>query len=348
MPAMDAKDDYLCWLAARTPTSWWDDSAVPGELESGLSRGAMGVTTNPVLVAAALQADPGAWEPLLRGLDAGWPAERRAEYLLHGVVTRAASLFLPRYESSGGRQGYACAQVPPLKAADRAAMGEAARRFAAWAPNIAVKLPATAAGLDVLEDCVAEGITVTATVSFTVPQVLAAAERHRRGAARARAAGRQPGRCFAVIMIGRLDDWLRDAALDRGAPVGESDIRTAGIAVTRRAYSIFRDRGYEAVLMMAASRGTHHPLAMSGADMVLSVHPAYQALLRGPSVPRDPKGLETPVDPEAVERLRCLPEFVRAYEPDAMKPEEFLSFGVTQRTLAEFQFNGWGLLEKWK
>ena len=50
-----------------------------------------------------------------------------------------------------------------------------ARRFHAWAPNIAVKLPVTAAGLDVLEDCIAEGITVTATVSFTVPQVVAVA-----------------------------------------------------------------------------------------------------------------------------------------------------------------------------
>ena len=40
-----------------------------------------------------------------------------------------------------------------------------AHRFTAWAPNIAVKLPATSAGLDVLEECIAEGITITATVS---------------------------------------------------------------------------------------------------------------------------------------------------------------------------------------
>ena len=58
-----------------------------------------------------------------------------------------------------------------------------ARQFHAWAPNIAVKLPVTAAGLDVLEECVAEGITITATVSFTVPQVVAIAERHRLGLA---------------------------------------------------------------------------------------------------------------------------------------------------------------------
>ena len=64
-----------------------------------------------------------------------------------------------------------------------------AKRLHAWAPNIAVKLPATAAGLDVLEDCIAEGITTTATVSFTVPQAVAIAERHRAGIARAREHG---------------------------------------------------------------------------------------------------------------------------------------------------------------
>jgi transaldolase len=348
MSRMDAKDSYLRWLADRTPTSWWDDTADPEELQRGFAQGAMGVTTNPVLAAAALKADPGKWSSLLRDFDPGWPADRKAEFLLHGVVTRAAALFLPRHESSGGKQGYACAQVAPLKAGDRGTMLGAARRIAAWSPNIAVKLPATAAGLDVLEDCIAEGITVTSTVSFTVPQVVAAAERHRRGAARARAAGREPGRCFAVIMIGRLDDYLRDVALDRGAAVGESDIRTAGIAVTRRAYAIFRERRYEAVLMVAAMRGTHHIQAFTGAELILSIHPTYQAMIREPSVPRDPHGIEAAVDPAAVDRLMGLREFVRAYEPDGMAPEEFLSCGITQRTLSEFQHNGFGLLEKWR
>ena len=52
-----------------------------------------------------------------------------------------------------------CAQVNPSLAGDRAAMEDMARRFNAWAPNIAVKLPATSAGLDVMERLVADGIT---------------------------------------------------------------------------------------------------------------------------------------------------------------------------------------------
>ena len=43
--------------------------------------------------------------------------------------------------------------------------------------------------------------------------------------------GVKPGECFAVIMIGRLDDYLREVAADNRAPVSESDIRQSGLAV---------------------------------------------------------------------------------------------------------------------
>src|SRR5204863_6536603 len=126
------------------------------------------------------------------------------------AVTKAADALLPAFKTGDGRSGFVCAQVNPVRASDRACMDAMAHRFRAWAPNIAVKLPATAAGLDVLETCIAQGISVTATVSFTVPQVVAVAERHRAGSVRARATAVEPGKCFAVIMIGRLDDYLRE------------------------------------------------------------------------------------------------------------------------------------------
>ena len=103
-------------------------------------------------------------------------------------------------------------------------MFDMAKRLNKWSPNIAVKLPVTAAGLDALEECAAIGITVTATVSFTVPQAVATAERYRKGLVRAKKAGITPGKCFAVLMVGRLDDYLRDIAHDRKAEIAESDI----------------------------------------------------------------------------------------------------------------------------
>jgi len=338
------EDNYLRWLAGETPTSWWHDSGDPDELQQGLAHGATGVTTNPVLAAKTLQARPDVWAPLLKGLGKDIEPSQQAEALMRGVVKNAAEMFHPTYERTAGKQGYVCAQVNPAKAADREVMINMARRFHAWAPNIAVKLPVTAAGLDVLEDCIAEGITITATVSFTVAQVIAVAERYQCGLARARRNGKPPGRCFAVIMIGRLDDYLRDVIRDNRAEVSESDIRQAGLAVTKRAYAMYKKRAYEAVLIVAALRGTYHVTELAGAELIMSIHPKHQALLHEPGLPREGR-IETPIPPETIRRLETMPEFVRAYEPDGMAPEDFITFGLTQRTLTQFSEAGWLQLE---
>ncbi len=334
---------YLRWVADDTETEWWHDSADPAELDVAVTHGAVGVTTNPVLISAALEKHPERWAgAIAETLAQGLPPERQAEALTQAAVTRAAAKV----------SGFVCAQVNPARAGDRECMHAMAPRFHEWAPNIAVKLPATAAGLDVLEDCVAEGMTVTATVSFTVPQVLAIAERHRAGIARARAKGIAPGKCFAVIMIGRLDDYLREVAHDQGLGLGhrgsaivpESDIRQAGLAVSKRAYALYRERGYDAVLLVAALRGSYHLTELAGASLVMSIHPTYQEELISREFAREAR-IDVPVAPDVIARLEQIPDFVRAYEPDGMTPHEFITFGATQRTLSQFIESGWKKLE---
>jgi len=341
-------DTYLNWVIERTRTKWWHDSAEAAELDLGLKRGAIGVTTNPFLSNLAIRADRTLWASEIdAALARSLPPEQKAEALMRIAVTKASERLMPEYESSKGHSGFVCAQVNPLHAGNRECMYTMAKRFHAWAPNIAVKLPATAAGLDVLEDCVAEGITITATVSFTVPQVVAIAERHRAGIARAREKRIEPGKCFAVIMIGRLDDFLREVAYDNQAEVSESDIRQAGLAVTKRAYSIYQERGYEAVLLVAALRGDYHLTELAGADLLMSIHPSYQQTFISQDLPREER-VGIPVPPNVIERLQSMPEFVRSYEPDGMAPREFIGFGASQRTLSQFSEAGWKLMESYR
>jgi transaldolase len=339
---------YLDWVIGNTSTRWWHDSAEEAELDLGLKRGAVGVTTNPFLSNIALNKDRGLWSAAIEEVLARkQPAESKAEALMQIAVTRAAAKLMPEYQASGGRSGFVCAQVNPLHAGDRDCMYAMAKRLDAWAPNIAVKLPATLAGLDVLEDCAAEGITTTATVSFTVPQALAIAERHRAGVARAAEKAVEPGKCFAVIMIGRLDDYVREVAHDNQSAVSESDIRQSGLAVTKRAYTIYRERGYDAVLLVAALRGGYHLTELAGADLVMSIHPSSQEIFVSQDLPREER-IHQPVPAEVVERLCQVPEFVRAYEPDGMDPCDFIGFGATQRTLSQFSEVGWKLMESYR
>jgi len=339
---------YLQWAIENTRTAWWHDSAEPGELECGMRRGAVGATTNPFLSNLALSQNRGAWaQEIDRALSENAEPERKAENLMSIAITHAARQLEPQYEKSEGRMGYVCAQVNPVRAADRECMLSMARRFHAWAPNIAVKLPATAAGLDVLEDCTAEGITATLTISYTVPQVVAIAERHHLGIRRAKENEVKPGKCFAVIMIGRLDDYIRDVAHDSGAGIGESDIRQAGLAVSKRAYSIYRQRDYEAVLLVAALRGTYHMTELAGADIIMSIAPPYQEMLLSEELLREER-IDREIPEDVIERLSALPEFVKAYEPQGMMPKDFITYGVVQKTLAQFHEGGWKLLENFR
>ena len=343
-----ANNTYLDWVLENTATTWWHDSAEAGELRLGLQRGAIGVTTNPFLANLALVKDRDLWAPAIDAVLAQKLApELKAEALMQIAVTRTADELIPEFATTNEQSGFVCAQVNPVRAGDRDCMLAMARRLHRWAPNIAVKLPATGAGLDVLEDCVAEGITVTATVSFTVPQVIAIAERHRAGIARAKAKGIAPGKCFAVIMIGRLDDFLREVAHDNQAAVSESDIRQSGLAVTKRAYALYREREYEAVLLVAALRGDYHLTELAGADLIMSIAPAFQEIFVTQDLPREER-IDRPIPDDVIERLRHMPEFVRAYEPDGMTPAEFVSFGATQRTLSQFCEVGWKLMENYR
>jgi transaldolase len=340
--------NYLSWLSEATRTCWWHDSADPRELELGVGRGAVGATTNPFLANIALAANRQLWaEQIREAVAAATDAEDRAERLMRIPVMNAARTLLPQFERSRGRQGWVCAQVNPARAGNRERMLAMARRFHAWSPNITVKLPATSAGMDVLEECVAEGISVTLTVSFTVPQALAVAERRREGMRRAGARGIAPGGCLPVLMIGRLDDYLREVALDTRADVRESDIQQAGLAVAKRAYALLEPHGDGMEIIIAALRGTYHATELAGAKMILSIFPSWQETLMSDQLSREERiGLEIP--PAVVGRLSRMKEFVRAYEPDGMKPDEFISFGATQRTLGQFHDAGWKLMETFK
>lgn len=341
-------EDYFRWLTGSTKTAWWHDSADPAELQLGVERGAVGVTTNPYLSNLALRRNKKLWGKEIQDVLSKNPEpETKAESLMRIPTACAAENLMPEYRRSNGRMGYVCAQVNPARAGDRERMFSMARRFHSWAPNIAVKLPATAAGLDILEDCTAEGITVTATVSFTVPQVIAIADRHRSGVQRAKRNGVAPGKCFAVIMIGRLDDYLRDVAHDSKDNVEESDIQRAGLAVTKRAYAIYKKCEYEAILLIAALRGAYHMAELAGAEVIMSIAPKYQQILISEDLPREER-IDVEVDAEVVERLSHVPEFFRAYDPEGMMPRDFITYGATQKTLSQFYEVGWRQLENFQ
>ena len=334
---------FLEWMAQNTQSRWWHDSADPQELAESIRHGAVGVTSNPFLIQSTLNKSPQKWPTVLQSCPPDLKGDDRAEKLLILTVGELAKQLMPIYEKSNGRDGYACAQVNPKMQGDAEAMCAQAKRYSRIAPNVSVKLPACSAGFTAMEECVAEGICTTITASFTVPQALAIGEHYKRGLDKASAKGISPKPCFAVLMIGRLDDYIRDIAHDACAQVSEEDIRKAGIAVAKRAYALYKQRDYKAVIMPAGMRGAYHVTELAGAEMIFSTAPKIQDLLENIEEPFC-TGIEKPVDPGSLARLSGLKEFRRAYEPDGMDESEFLSYGATQRTLSQFVEAGWILI----
>jgi transaldolase len=124
------------------------------------------------------------------------------------------------------------------------------------------------------------------------------------------------------------------------ADVPEEDIIQAGTAAIKKAYAICKARGYEAKLMPAGMRGGYHAEALAGADMSMSLSSGIQTNLAKQS--HLVEHIDEPVASETLLRLLTIPEFVRAYELDALPAPEFISYGASQRTLSQFVDAGWG------
>ena len=334
---------YLKWLSSGTESIYWHDSAIVAEQETAFSNGAAGMTTNPFLINGTLSTDRATWKPSLAALDQNLAGDEKALALTKIVAGYFAGKVEHIFRAGEVGKGYVCAQTNPNRTGDSEYMVGQAKILASWAPNIVVKLPATAAGIRAYEECVASGLNVAATLSFTVPQVLAVAEAGRKGKERALARGVKPGLAIAVLMVGRLDDYLRDVAKDSGSGVKESDIIQAGTACIKGAYSIYREKGYDAILMPAGCRGAYHVTALAGARMIMSIAPKIADSLADKPGPFN-EGISDPVPEDVIDRLMTLPEFRKAYEPDGMKPEEFITFGSTNRTTSQFIECGWNPL----
>lgn len=336
------ENKYLKWLSSQTRSVYWHDSAVRAEQLVAFSNGAAGMTTNPFLINSTLRSDTGFWKERLAALPKGLKGDEKVQALVRCVTGFYAEQNKPIFEQGLPGKGLVCAQTNPNKTGDAAYMIEQAKILSSWAPNIVVKLPATRAGIEAYEECTALGMNVAATVSFTVPQVLAVGEARAKGKARAERNNLKPGLGIAVLMVGRLDDYLRDVAHDSYPGIGEECIIQAGTACIKRAYEIFNERGYDAFLMPAGCRGANHIVDLAGAKMIMSIAPKIAALLQ--NVDAFEERIDVPVDPVIIDRLMEMSEFRKAYEPEGMKPEEFITFGSTNRTTTQFIECGWNPL----
>lgn len=342
LPAMSIEytPGPLLDAARNTPTALWNDSSDPSELAQSISFGGVGATCNPTIAYTCINQRRDVWLPRIAELAKEMPDATESEIgwqVVRELSLEAAKLLEPIFEAENGRNGRLSMQTDPRLARSAKALADQAEEFHNLAKNIIVKIPATSVGIEAIEEATYRGVSVNVTVSFSVAQAVTTGEAIERGLKRREAEGKDTSQMGPVVtlMVGRLDDWIKEVAERDEMFLDPGHLEWCGIAAFKRAYQEFQKRGLRARMLSAAFRNVMHWSEFVGGDVVVS--PPFQwAKLINDSDYKMEERMDIPVREDIMKTLLSIPEFVRAYEPDGMTPEEFDTFGATAKTLRGF------------
>jgi transaldolase len=258
--------------------SIWLDNITREILDNGTLRryidelSVTGLTSNPTIFDQAI-GNTSAYDAGIRAkAQAGLVGEELFVELALEDLRRAADLFRPEFDRSGGIDGWVSMEVSPLLANDTQTTIDAALRIHRQAnrPNLYIKIPGTPAGVPAIEAAIFAGVPVNVTLLFSREQYLAIAQAYLRGIERRIAAGLDPKvSSVASLFVSRWDGAVGDKV--------PAELRNRlGIAVAMRTYRAHcellaskRWRDLEAAgarkqRMLWASTGTKDPKAPAG------------------------------------------------------------------------------------
>jgi len=324
-----------------TATDLWNDSSSVEELRYAIENGAVGATTNPVIVGNILKKEMHLWKDYIHELIKKFPDAGEVEItwkLNEAMAIKGAEVLLPIYNKSKGKEGRIFIQTNAQYYRNADIMIQQAIYFNTLAPNMQVKIPVTGPGLKAIEESTYHGISINATVSFTVSQSLAVGEAVERGLNRRQEEGKSISEMSPVctMMVGRLDDWLKVVADRENIITDPGYLEWAGVAAFKKAYTLFKERKYRTRMLVAAFRNHMQWSEFIGGDIILTIPYKWQKRYNGSDV-KVILRMDNPVDQEIIDELsKKFIDFRRAYDVEGLRPEEFEHYGASVRTLRQF------------
>lgn len=321
-------------------TDIWMDSCGEEELEYGLKRNIVGATSNPIIVGNVIKNELSIWENRIKEMIEEKPdttEEDIAWDLIYEIGELRSKKLLPIFEANNGQKGRLSLQVNARNYRNKDKMVEQACEINALAPNMQVKMPASKAGVEAMEEATYRGISVNATVSFTVAQAVAVAEAVDRGLKRREVEGLDNSKMAPIctIMIGRTDDWLKKNTAKTGQVVLPEALEWGGVAVIKEAYRIYKERGYRTKLLSAANRNVYHWSELLGGDLAQTINYGWHKRLNACDMAVENR-IDNPIPEKYMAELNKIEEFHRSFEEKGMKPEEFVTYGGFRDTLTTF------------
>lgn len=198
-------------------TKLWLDSIDPELVARNRALGATGATSNPIIIADLLKT--GRFDDQIVGLaKQGLDDTAIAWKMTDDLVRRAQEVFAGVHRDTHGDDGYVSFELDPLledlqlgpsHAARVARYVEMGKEYAAGHANRMIKVPATPAGLESLEELAAAGVTLNVTLIFSMRQYEAARDAVWRGAKRRKTL--DGFKSVYSIFVSRLDVYTEKA-----------------------------------------------------------------------------------------------------------------------------------------
>lgn len=214
----------LSQLSSLGQSFWYDNIQRKmlnnGELQKMIDEdGLRGITSNPSIFEKAIANSSDYDSSLNEFVRNNSNADSRAAFFHLAIedIQQAADMLKPVYDKTNGLDGYVSLEVSPDIANDtQASIEEAQQLFLrVKRPNAMIKIPATKAGIPVIEQLIADGINVNATLLFSVERYVEVAKAYIRGLQARHARGLPINNIASVasFFVSRVDGIL-DKALD--------------------------------------------------------------------------------------------------------------------------------------
>ncbi len=338
----------LTQMVKNFPTQFWNDSCSLSELKYAIARGATGATTNPVIVKTVLDTEFASYKSELTKAIRNNASATEDDITWH-MIEYAAKLGAKQFEKMFDPQkgvGRLSIQTNTKYYRNAQKLVEQALHFHTLAPNMQVKLPATNAGIEAIEEVTYRGVSINATVSFTVSQAVAVAEAVERAFARRAQEQKSNSEIHPVctLMVGRLDDWLKIVVAKKNLTVDPEALEWCGVAAMKQAYKYYQEKGYATKLLSAAYRNHHHWSQFIGGDVIQTIPCGWQKRFNASKVQVTAR-MDDEVPHTYLKQLSAISEFKKAYTVGGIKNHNFDSYGATVRTLVQFA-NGYDDLVK--
>src|SRR4051795_10771134 len=180
-----------------------------GDLKGLVADGVVGVTSNPTIFQGAI-AEGDAYDDQIRELSATYDDPKELFWQLAKDDIRDACDILRRvYDDGEGKDGWVSLEVDPDLAHDTDKTKSEAIRLHELVdkPNLFIKIPATQAGLQAIEDTIAAGIPVNVTLIFSLERHIKVMEAYIAGVKRLVERGGDPSTVASVasFFVSRVD-----------------------------------------------------------------------------------------------------------------------------------------------